>query len=121
MSSSNPQRAAKPVDRRKRRCPRYRADFRLSVNYLHGDHYQTVEGHSRNLSEAGIGMLLAAELSIGDVAALSLCFPELASPLELRAVVRYRHGYQYGFEFLSLTDEQKEMLKKFLHGREEVE
>jgi len=44
-------------------------------------------------------MLLAAELSIGDVAALSLCFPELASPLELRAVVRYRHGYQYGFEF----------------------
>ena len=121
MSSSTPKRAAKAVDRRKRRCARYRADFRLSVNYLHGDHYQTVEGHSRNLSEAGIGMLLAAELSIGDVAALGLCLPELASPLELRAVVRYRHGYQYGFEFLSLTDEQKEMLKKFLHGREEVE
>ncbi len=121
MSSSTPKPAAKTVDRRKRRCPRYRADFRLSVNYLRGDHYQTVEGHSRNLSEAGIGMLLAAELSIGDVAALSLCLPELASPLELRAVVRYRHGYQYGFEFLSLTDEQKEMLEKFLHGREEVE
>ena len=68
-----------------------------------------------------MGMLLAAELSMGDVAALSLCFPELDSPLELRAVVRYRHGYQYGFEFLSLTDEQKEMLKKFLHGRQEVD
>ena len=120
MSSSTPKRAAKPIDRRRRRCARYRADFRLSVNYLQGEHYQTVEGHSRNLSEAGIGMLLAAELSIGDVAGLSLCFPELASPLELRAVVRYRHGYQYGFEFLSLT-EQKKMLKKFLHGREEVE
>jgi c-di-GMP-binding flagellar brake protein YcgR len=120
VSSSTPERATKH-DRRKRRYPRHRADFRLSVNYLHGDHYQTVEGHSRNLSEAGIGMLLAAELSIGDVAALSLCFPELNSPLELRAVVRYRHGYQYGFEFLSLTDEQKQMLQKFLYGREEVE
>jgi hypothetical protein len=91
------------------------------VNYLHGDRYQTIEGHSRNLSEAGIGMLLAVELSIGDVAALSLCLPESASPLELRAVVRYRHGYQYGFEFLSLADEQRQMLTKFLHGREEID
>ena len=66
-------------------------------------------------------MLLAAELSIGDVAALSLCFPKLASPLELRAVVRYRHGYQYGFEFLALTDEQRQALSEFLRGREEVD
>jgi len=66
-------------------------------------------------------MLLAAELSIGDVAALSLCLPESASPLELRAVVRYRHEYQYGFEFLSLTDEPRQMLTKFLHGREEID
>lgn len=64
-------------------------------------------------------MLLAAELSIGDVAGLSLCFSESASPLEVRAVVRYRHGYQYGFEFLSLTDEQKQTLTEFLLGREE--
>jgi hypothetical protein len=91
------------------------------VNFLHGDHYQTVEGHSRNLSEAGIGLLLAAELSIGDVAALSLCLPKLASPLELRAVVRYRQGYQYGFEFLALTDEQRQALSEFLHGLEEVD
>jgi c-di-GMP-binding flagellar brake protein YcgR len=121
VSSSTPKPAAKPFDRRKRRCPRYRIDFRLKLNYLQGDYYQTIEGHSRNLSEAGIGMLLAAELSIGDVAALSLCFPKLASPLELRAVVRYRHGYQYGFEFLALTDEQRQALSEFLHGREEVD
>lgn len=120
MSSSTPERATKH-DRRKRRCPRHRADFPLNVNYLHGDHYQTIEGHSRNLSEAGIGMLLAAELSIGDVAALSLCFPKLASPLELRAVVRYRHGYQYGFEFLALSDEQKQTLTEFLLGMEEAD
>lgn len=121
MSSSTPKRTAKAVDRRKRRCPRYRTDFRLSVNYLQGDQYQTIEGHARNLSAAGIGMLLAAELSMGDVAGLSLCLSESASPLEVRAVVRYRHGYQYGFEFLSLTDEQQRALTEFLHGGEEVD
>jgi c-di-GMP-binding flagellar brake protein YcgR len=111
----------KPIDRRKRRCPRYRVDFRLSVSYLQGDGYQEIEGHGRNLSEAGIGMLLAAELSRGDVVALSLSFPEQALPLELRAVVRHRNGYQYGFEFLSLTDEQRRKLTAFLHGRDEIE
>jgi hypothetical protein len=36
-------------------------------------------------------------------------------------VVRYRRGYQYGFEFLSLTGEQHETLKGYLKGREQVD
>jgi c-di-GMP-binding flagellar brake protein YcgR len=121
VSSSSPKRAAKHSDRRQRRYPRYRVDFRLKVNYLQGDHYQEIEGHGRNLSEAGIGMLLAAELSLGDVVALTLIFQDSAAPVALRAVVRYRRGYQYGFEFLSLTDEQRQTLSTFLSGREEME
>src|SRR5271157_4424521 len=100
MPSSTPKRAANSVDRRRRRHPRYRTDFRLSVSHLLGDHYQKIEGHCRDVSEAGVGILLAAELSIGEVVDLCVTFPESGNMWELRAVVRYRRGYQYGFEFL---------------------
>ena len=121
MPSSTPKRAVKSVDRRRRRHPRYRADFRLSVNHLLGDHYQKIEGHCRDVSEAGVGILLAADLSIGEVVDLCLTFPGSEMKWELRAVVRYRRGYQYGFEFLSLTKEERESLVKFLNGREQID
>jgi len=120
MPSSTPKRA-KPLDRRRRRHPRYRADFRLSVNHLLGDRYQNVEGHCRDVSEAGLGILLAAELSIGEVVDLGVTFPGSDKTWELRAVVRYRRGYQYGFEFLSLMTEQRESVMTFLDGREQVD
>jgi hypothetical protein len=75
-----------------------------------GENYQRLEGHCRDLSEAGMGILLAAELNGGDVASLNFCPPN-CGPWELRAVVRHRRGYQYGFEFLSLTEEQRTLLQ----------
>ncbi len=121
MSSSIPKRAPNPLDRRRRRYVRYRADFRVSVNHLLGDHYQEVEGHCRDLSEAGIGILLATELSLGEVGSLSMTFPGADSPWEPRAVVRHRRGYQYGFEFLALSSEQRDALTKYLQALEREE
>lgn len=113
--------AAKPLDRRRRRHPRYRADFRVSVNHLLGNHYQKIEGRCKDVSEAGIGILLAAELNVGEVASLAFSLSAAAVPWELRAVVRYRRGYHYGFEFLSLTSEQGELLADYLKGREQLD
>lgn len=116
MPASTPKPVTKQIDRRRRRHPRYRADFRVTVNYLLGNHYQKLEGHCRDLSEAGIGILLAAELNNGDVAGFSFLLPGSELSWEVRAVVRYRRGYHYGFEFLSLTSEQLEALKSYLQG-----
>ena len=86
------------------------------VSILLENRYQKLEGHCRDLSEAGIGILLAAELNGGDVAGLRFSLPGSDLPWEVRAVVRYRRGYQYGFEFLALTVEQRESLKIYLDG-----
>ncbi|MFZ0759699.1 MAG: PilZ domain-containing protein [Candidatus Sulfotelmatobacter sp.] len=91
------------------------------VSYLQGNHYQKIEGHCRDLAEAGIGILLAAELSVGEVTGLSFTLVGSAVPWEVRAVVRYRRGYQYGFEFLSLTGEQREFLKSYLKDRDQID
>jgi len=93
----------------------------VTVSHLLGDKYQKLEGHCRDLSEAGIGILLAAELDGSEVTGLSFLLPGLEISWEVRAVVRYRRGYQYGFEFLSLSREQHETLKGYLKGREPVD
>jgi PilZ domain len=113
MPASTRQSAESQMDRRRRRHARYRSNFRVAVSHL-GNHYQTVEGHCRDLSEAGIGILLAAELENGEVVSLSFSLPGSLPSWEVRTVVRYRRGYQYGFEFLSLTSEQQESLKSYL-------
>jgi c-di-GMP-binding flagellar brake protein YcgR len=121
MSASTPKPATSQTGRRRRRHSRYAADFRVTVNHLLEKHYEKLEGHCRDLSEAGIGILLAAELNSGEVTGLSFSFPGSPLPWEVRAVVRYRRGYQYGFEFLSLTGEQRESLRTYLLDRETID
>src|SRR6267154_6763848 len=96
-------------DRRRRRHPRYRSDFQVAVTFLSGNKHQRLEGHCTDLSEAGIGILVASELSVGEVVGLGFTVGG-KFPRELRAVLRYRRGYHYGFEFLSLTAEEQDSL-----------
>jgi PilZ domain len=116
MPASTPKPATNRADRRRRRHTRYHDNFPVTVSYLLGNQYQKLEGHCRDLAEAGIGILLAAELNAGEVAGLRFLLPGSALPWEVRAVVRYRRGYQYGFEFLSLTGERQDALKSYLKG-----
>lgn len=121
MPASTPKSLKKQIDRRRRRHPRYRADFRVTVSHLLGNQYQKLEGHCRDLSEAGIGILLATELNVGEVAGLSFSLPESALPWEVRAVARYRRGYHYGFEFLALTSDQQAALNSYFSGLEPMD
>lgn len=114
MAVSTLKRAKPDNDRRRRRHPRYRGDFRVNVSFLQGDQYCKLEGHCRDLSEAGIGILIATELNSGEVAGLGFSLPGSEAVWEVRAVVRYRRGYHYGFEFLSLRPELQEFLKNYL-------
>lgn len=108
---------AKPAtvssERRRRRHARYRISAPVAVVLLAGTSYQRLEGHGRDLSEAGIGILLAAELEGGEVVSLRFCLPD--GPWEARAVLRHRRGYHYGFEFLSITREQRISLARYFH------
>jgi hypothetical protein len=118
MSSSSSKTAREPIDRRRRRHERYRADFRATVSRFLGNDYQKIEGHCRDLSQAGIGILLATELNVGDVVGLNFLLPGSEIAWELRAVVRYRHGYHYGFEFLSMAHDRQEPLRDYLRTLE---
>jgi c-di-GMP-binding flagellar brake protein YcgR len=113
--SSQPGKAAKrTAPRRQRRYPRYRCEFPVTLTLLSSQGRHSLGGHGRDLSEGGIGILLAEELTQGEVVSLRFSLPGLPQPWDLRAVLRHRRGYYYGFEFLSLTAEQGRALVKFL-------
>jgi hypothetical protein len=101
-------------DRRRRRHARYCADFPVVVTMFEEGEYKRLDAHCRDMSEAGIGMLVAAELPLGEVASLNFSLPDSPAPWEVRAVLRHRRGYHYGFEFLSLTHQQSEILGTYL-------
>ena len=110
-----------PTERRRRRHPRYRTNFLVIATYLAEATYAKLEGHCNDLSEAGIGILLAAEINIGEVIGLSFSLPGSTEQWELRGVVRYRRGYHYGFEFLTLTEPQRETLRRYLAPLKQID
>ena len=107
--------------RRLRRTPRYRSSFPVLVKLLAAGRYESLQAHCKDLSEAGIGVLLAGELASGEVVSLNFTLPGLPAPWEVRSVLRHRRGYHYGFEFFSLTSEQTGVLKQLIDGLERAD
>ena len=91
------------------------------MTLLSGDDYKRLEAHCKDLSEAGIGMLIAAELTVGEVVSLTFSVPGLDRTWDIHAVLRHRHGYHYGFEFLSLRPELLQAVKDHLRKLERVD
>ena len=73
------------------------------------------------MSEAGIGILLATDLNGGEVVGLNFKLPESDAAWDVQAVVRYRRGYHYGFELLSLKPKLKKILINYLSGLKPLE
>ena len=113
--SSQPAKALKNKSaRRQRRYPRFRVEFPVSVTVFAVGERQQLAGHCRDLSRGGAGLLIAAEIGMGEVASLEFALPGRPEPWAVRAVLRYRRGYHYGFEFLSLSSEQASVLSEYL-------
>lgn len=120
--SAQPGKAANSTQaRRRRRHSRYRSNFAVGVTLFADGQYHRLDAHCKDLSQAGIGLLLAAELTPGEVVSLNFSLPASAQPWEIRAVLRHRRGYHYGFEFLSLAREHGEILLQYLHGLERAD
>ena len=100
----------KPGDTR--RYPRFALDVRMQVKMFHGGEFQSCWGRSTELAEDGIGGTLTGDLEPGEIVTLEIPLPLSPYPLKVRAIVRYRHGLHYGFEFLTLTDSQRDTMRR---------
>ena len=102
----------KPTARSTRRFQRYALDVRVVVNVFREGKLRDFWGRSTELGLDGLGATLTGELDPGEVVSMEFPLPLSAYPLKLRAIVRFRQGLHYGFEFLTIAAEQRETLQR---------
>src|SRR5580693_4346908 len=95
-----------------RRFPRFILDVRLQVKMFQAGEFRTCWGRSTEMGQDGIGATLTGSLETGEIVTLEIPLPLSPYPIKVRAIVRYRQGLRYGFEFLTLNDGQRDTIQR---------
>jgi len=95
-----------------RRFPRFTIDVRLQVKMFQAGEFRNCWGRSTEMGQDGIGATLTGSLEPGEIVTLEIPLPLTPYPIKVRAIVRYRQGLRYGFEFLTLNDNQRDTIKR---------
>jgi|SRR5215471_14510430 len=95
-----------------RRYARFSIDLRMQVKMFQGGEFRSCWGRSTELGQDGIGGTLTGDLEPGEIVTLEIPLPLSPYPLKVRAIVRYRQGLHYGFEFLTLTEQQRDTVRR---------
>ena len=107
-----PTKPATPTGAHARRFPRFAIDARLQVRMFQDGEFRTCWGRSTELGQDGIGATLTGNLETGEIVSLEIPLPLSPYPLKVRAIVRYCQGLRYGFEFLTLNDNQRDIIRR---------
>ncbi|MFZ0863187.1 MAG: PilZ domain-containing protein [Candidatus Sulfotelmatobacter sp.] len=95
-----------------RRFPRFAIDMRLQVKMFQAGEFRSCWGRSTEMGQDGIGATLTGSLEPGEIVTLDIPLPLAPYPIKVRAIVRYRQGLRYGFEFLTLNDGQRDTIQR---------
>jgi TonB family protein len=105
--------ALKPSEAR--RFSRQPISVPLDVIVLRSGVPENLPGRCLDLSEGGVGAMVAGELAAGQQVAVELRLPDVGVALRARARVRYQGKLRCGFEFAGLPREQHEMVHYWAH------
>ncbi len=96
------QHPASPADIDARLHPRFKLAVEISI---HSRTCGMLTGYTVDISESGISAMLRLEVPLGEVVELDFTLP--FGPVTIRAVVRQRNAFRFGFRFLesSAVDE----------------
>ena len=78
-----------------RLCPRFKLDANLKIRSRTGGQ---LSGYALDISESGISAMLHIEVSMGEVVELDFELP--LGRVNVRAIVRERNAFRYGFQFV---------------------
>jgi TonB family protein len=104
----------------RRRVPRYPVAVPVDITVLRSGVPDNIPGRSLNVGEGGLAVILAGELSPGDPVGVEFRLPQLAVPLHAKAVVRHQARLRCGLEFLGLSLEQRELIRRWERGAAET-
>ncbi len=76
---------------------------------------ENLPGRCTDISEAGVGAVVAGELAAGQQVAVELRLPNVGVPVRARALVSYQSRLRCGLEFVGLSVEQREMIRYWVY------
>ena len=94
-----------------RAFPRFLLDIRIVIRGQ-----ETLLGRTKDLGEGGLGATIPNEIPNGAIVEVEFQLPGSTDTLRLKAELRYRQGFQYGFRFLHPTAEQRELIRNATRG-----
>lgn len=99
----------------RREFPRRPVHVPLDVIALRFGVPENLPGRCTDLSETGVGAVIAGELGPDQQVAVELRLPDVGVPVRARARVRHQSRLRCGLEFVGLSVEQREMIRYWLH------
>jgi hypothetical protein len=103
-----------------RRYLRRRLDMRVRIA-VKADSNEFVLGRCITVSEGGFGAILTGELPEGSDVWVEFRTPKVPADTRLRAQIRQRRGFQYGFQFVAPSPKHKILIRQiFAEGSEFV-
>ena len=109
---SNESSGTSPTYDRRRRFPRHRLDARIQLSVFREGVTTSLWGRTNELGQDGIGATLSGELKAGEVVSMEFPIPVPPYFMKVRAIARYSEGLRCGFEFLIVTTEQRDTLRR---------
>jgi c-di-GMP-binding flagellar brake protein YcgR len=100
-----------PEDNRLRRTLRAHHNSPIKVLAFSEGRPVVSQGMCHNVSEIGLSADLEDGLSVGDSVLTMINLPDLSRPMVLHAQVRHRDGNDHGFEFVSVPESVRSMLR----------
>ncbi len=94
-----------------RRLTRFDLDMSLVARHTR-NRSRIIQGRIIDLCRDGIRAVIASELQVGDILALEFGLPYTSAIVQLEAVIRWRQHYQYGLEFVRVTDSDRERINQ---------
>lgn len=83
----------------------------MDVTVVRGGLPDTMPGRTMNVGERGIAAMLAGELRPGETVNVEVRLSPMAEPLRTIAQVKYYDRLRCGFEFVSITPEQRSAIR----------
>ncbi len=95
--------------------PRYALSVPVELKALRSGIPEDLPGRCTDISETGLGAVIAGELSSGQQVAIELRLPRVGLPVRARAIVRYQKRLHCGLELVGLSPDQRDMIRYWIH------
>ena len=98
-----------------RNSPRHSINVPVDLIALRFGVPENLPGRCTDISEAGVGAVVAGEMAPGQQVAVELRLPNVGVPMRARALVRYQSRLRCGLEFVGLSAEQRAMIRYWVY------